>query len=342
MKGLMLFLSLATVAHGIVVPARCQSLADVFEEVSPSVVVIGTLQNRQLGGGLENKVSESGLGSGVLVSEDGLIWTAAHVVHLAEEVLIKFHDGLVLEGKVISSDPTSDLAMIQAIGSVSGKTVADIGDSDSVRIGDDIFVIGAPRGLEYSLSKGIVSGRMRHKNPTFGGADIEFLQVDAAINPGNSGGPVFNMAGEVVGIASFILSESGGFEGIGFAGASNVAKQVLFEENRVFGGMEGIHVSGPLADALNVPGKGGFLIVNMTSKGLGAQLGLRAGTIKATIEEVDLFLGGDIILRICGISCHDDAGALEIRSAVAKLPPGSVVEIAYLRAGEVRTTKFTL
>ena len=321
---------------------QAQTLADLFDEVSQSVVVIGTIQNKYLGGGdKKNVTTESGVGSGVLIGEDGLIWTAAHVVQVAEELKVKFKDGSIHDARVLSSSPTTDLALIQVIGNVSDKKIARIGDSDKARVGDDIFVIGAPKGLEYSLSRGIISGRVNEDEDGFGALNSEFIQVDAAINPGNSGGPLFNMQGEVIGIASFILTESGGFEGIGFAATSNMAHRVL-SENRVYGGLEVIRVTGPVAKALNVPGEGGYLVTKVSSKGLGAQIGMQGGTINAEIEGQEVMLGGDIILELAGISlANADAGGMAL-DKIGKLPKGTEVEIKFLRGGEIITRKFTL
>lgn len=326
----------------LAIPVVGQNLADLFEEVSESVVVIGTVQNKQLGGGKQNVVSESGLGSGVLVSDDGLIWTAAHVVQVAEVVKVKFSDGEVYDARVLVSDAKTDLAAIKVVGSVAGRKTARIGDSNTSRVGEDVFVIGAPRGLEYSLSRGIISGRMKEDSPVLGASDIEFLQLDAAINPGNSGGPVFNMNGEVIGIASFILSQSGGFEGIGFAATSNVAQQVMNRENLVWGGIEGVIVTGDIAEALNVPGGGGYLIVTVASKGLGAQVGLVGGTVKAVIEETELLIGGDVILELAGERITDDLTAAKATTKMSQMPKGSEVEIKFLRGGEVMSRKFTM
>ena len=324
----------------LTIQLNAQSLADLFETTSQSVVVIGTLQNKQLGGGVQNVVSEAGLGSGVLISEDGLIWTAAHVVQVAEDLKVKFKDGTIKDARVLSSSPSTDLALIQVIGGASGQRTATIGNSDDMRIGDDIYVIGAPKGLEYSLSRGVISGKMTEEADGFGGLSSEFIQIDAAINPGNSGGPIFNMQGEVVGIASFILTESGGFEGIGFAATSKMAQEEL-SANRIYGGMDGINVYGPIAAALNIPG-GGYLIQNVSSKGLGAQLGLRGGTIKAVIEGQELLLGGDVITELAGIAIHDHAGEIAVRKKINAMPEGSQVEVKFLRAGKIESRTFTV
>jgi len=207
------------------------------------------------------------------------------VVHSAEKIAVKFTDGDIYEATVLSTNPTADVALIKIESGfeLKNKHVASIGDSDKVQIGDDIFVIGAPLGIEQTLSKGIVSGRMSPENFSNDFFPIEFIQTDAAINPGNSGGPMFNMNGEVIGIASFILSETGGFNGIGFGASSNVANKVLLEQGNLWTGMESIMLTDVLADAFNLPQDAGLLVLSVSSKGLGNKMDLKGGFIKATI-----------------------------------------------------------
>ena len=209
---------------------QAQQLSKLFKNVSSAVVFIEieSFDYSQMTLDPESISSES-LGSGVLISPEGLIWTAAHVVQAAELIRVEFNDGDVYEAEVLISNPNADVALIKIKEGfqLKNKSVATIADSDSVEIGDDIFIIGAPHGLKQSLSKGIISGRFTPDNLSNDFETVEFLQTDAAINPGNSGGPMFNMNGDVVGIASRIYSKSGGFEGIGFAISSNVAKKIL-------------------------------------------------------------------------------------------------------------------
>ena len=152
----------------------------------------------------------------------------------------------------------------------------------------------------------------------------------------------FNMRGEVIGIASFILSESGGFEGIGFAASSNLARAILMEENHIWGGMTGVYVNGAVGGALNVPGQGGFLITSTSSKGLGAQIGLLGGTVKANIEGADILIGGDVILAIAGVETYDESSAALVRHNLAEMAPGSEVEITILRKGKVMSRTFRI
>ena len=144
--------------------------------------------------------------------------------------------------KVIVSNPNADVALLKLEGNFEKKEkeIAKIGNSDETLIGEDIFVIGAPHGFKQSLSKGIISGKYINEALSNDFEKVEFLQTDAAINPGNSGGPMFNMKGEVIGIASRIYTLSGGFDGIGFAVTSNVAKNILDETNSPWTGMESL------------------------------------------------------------------------------------------------------
>ena len=265
---------------------NAQSLSELYKKVNSSIVVIKTQSNTSAGLGDKKKVNtEEGLGSGVLISDDGLIWTASHVVHSAEKIAIKFTDGDIYEAEVLSTSPSADVAMIKIIGDfqLKNKYVASIGDSDLVTIGQEIFVIGSPLGIEQTLTRGIVSGKITQGNLF---SPIEFIQTDAAINPGNSGGPLFNMDGKVIGIASFIMSQSGGFVGLGFGASSNVATKILMEQKSVWSGMEFAFLEGEMADVFNLPQDAGLLVLSVTSKGLGNKLGLRGGYIKAIISPI--------------------------------------------------------
>ncbi|OLD63166.1 MAG: hypothetical protein AUI47_10260 [Acidobacteria bacterium 13_1_40CM_2_68_5] len=162
----------------------------------------------------------------------------------------------------------------------------------------------------------------------------EFFQTDAAIDPGDSGGPLFNMAGEVVGVVSHILSTSGGSEGLGFAVTSNVTRRLLLEEKSFWSGMSGYLISGDLARVLNVPPPGAGLLVQAIASGSPAdRIGLRAGTVRATIGDDDLIVGGDIILEVEDIPLEGPEGYLLVRRTITSLPPGEPVTITILRAG---------
>lgn len=337
-------LILSIVFIAISLASYSQNLPELYDRVHSSIVVIKTISTESAGMGDKQKVNTSeGLGSGVLVSKDGSIWTASHVVHSAERVIVKFTDGDVYEATVVSSSPTSDVALIK-IGptfKVRKKHVATIGDSDKVRIGEDIFVIGSPLGIEQTLSRGIVSGRMTKDGFSDSFQPVEFIQTDAAINPGNSGGPMFNMKGEIIGIASFIMSQSGGFDGIGFGAASNVAQTILMEQASMWSGMETIFIQGELAKVFNLPQAGGVLVQSVTSKGLGNIIGLRGGYINATIEGKPLLVGGDILLEIAGIPLIGSEEILSLREEILSTKKGQSFNVKFLREGMIYNKEVT-
>ena len=326
---------------GIIVQG--QSLADLYKEVNSSVVVIDIISvaPEKTGDQIE-LVAQQSQGSGVLISEDGLIWTAAHVVQSAEEVQIEFLDGDIYQGEVLSSNEEADVALVKISDNfqLKNKKVAVIGDSDNVEVGEDVFVLGAPHGFKQSLSRGVLSGRFSPESLMNDFIKIEFLQTDASINPGNSGGPMFNMKGEVIGIASRIFTNSGGFEGIGFVMASNVARKLLMEEGTIWGGMESILLSGSMAAALNVPQDSGLLVMNVSSKGAAGQLGIQGGYIPAIIDGVEVVIGGDIILEMAGIRVKDVNSLFEIRQKIANMPKGQDISMTILRNGKVGQGKF--
>jgi putative serine protease PepD len=219
-------------------PASVNTPADltaVVAKVTPSVVQV----NVTMRGG-------AGVGSGVIISSDGKVLTNAHVVSGADQVTITLSDGRTVDATIVGADPAKDLAVIQAQG-VSGLTAATLGDSNSVRVGEEVIAIGSPAGLQGTVTTGIVSAldrevsvpaEQRSQSPYgMSGEDstvsYQAIQTDASINQGNSGGPLFNTAGEVIGLNSAIYSPvsgpdgSAGSVGIGFAIPINTAKEVI-------------------------------------------------------------------------------------------------------------------
>jgi serine protease Do len=182
-----------------------QDLADLFEDHKRSVVTIYVQESVSSGTGDPRTFTDNmGLGSGVLV-RDNIILTAAHVVGNAEAIMVQFYDGEAIPATTVRITRIADLALIQLEKPPADPQIAVIGNSDETRIGEDIFVVGAPMGLPYSLSRGVISGRHSEKELSSDGTMMEFFQTDASINTGNSGGPMFNYRGEVIGIVSSIL-----------------------------------------------------------------------------------------------------------------------------------------
>jgi serine protease Do len=311
-----------------------RSLRDVFKQVDPSVVVVRTNSHQVVRGPKMQVATMPGLGSGVLISADGKVMTAAHVVQTADEIKVEFHTGETSTATVLTSDPAADVALLQLKQVPAGVTAARLGDSDQAEIGDEVFVVGAPSGMSHTLTVGHISAR-RKANTMFGGMSrAEFFQTDTAINPGNSGGPMFNMAGEVIGIVSHIISISGGFEGLGFVVTSNLAQRLLLDQNHFWSGVEGFILSGDLSKVFNLPQSAGLLVQRVASNSPASQLGLKPGTMTAVIEDNPMIVGGDIILEVQGVPITSDgAGYLIIRERLAKLQSGNTITVVVLRNG---------
>lgn len=313
-----------------------ESLAQVFKRVGPAVVVVhtaGRAVGRETGGKV---VNVAGSGSGVLVTGDGKVVTAAHVVHAADAVAVEFPGGVRVRARVVASDPAADVALLQLDSVPPGAATAKLGDSDKAEVGDQIFVVGAPLGFSHTLTVGHLSAR-REVNTTYGGVGrTELFQTDAAINPGNSGGPMFNMQGEIIGVVSRIISRSGGSEGIGLVVTSNMAQKLLFAEPTVWSGLEGYLLSPELSSALNVPGGAPALLVQRVAEGSpAARLGLRGGTLPVTIGDESFVLGGDIVLAVEGIGIGTPAAYEFIRRRLIEIQAGGgTVSVTVLRDGK--------
>ena len=240
--------------------AAAETLGQVFKRVTRSVVVVRTRETDAVGQAPGAFTSWRGLGSGVLVSADGKVITAAHIVQTADEVSVEFLTGEAVRARVIASEPSADVSLLQLERVPAGVLPATLGDSDKVDVGDQVFIIGAPYGISHTLTVGHVSGRHRPNTIYSELAGAEFLQTDAAINQGNSGGPMFNQAGEVVGIVSHIISKSGGFEGLGFVVTSNMARALLLERRSFWSGVQGFVLRDYLAKVFNVPQSTGILV----------------------------------------------------------------------------------
>jgi S1-C subfamily serine protease len=317
-------------------PRTAPSVGEVFGRVHTSVVMIGTVGRTGPVDASGKVATEAGIGSGVLVSGEGRILTAAHVVHTADDVVVGFVDGTVLPARVIGSDPVADVAMLMLEGPPpASAAIAPLGDSDVQAIGDEVFIVGAPQGLSHTLTVGHLSARRETTSALRPHIALEQFQTDAAINQGNSGGPMFNLRGEVVGIVSYIVSTSGGSQGLGFAVTSNVCRALLMERPAMWSGMDYVFLSGDLARLLNLPeGSAGMLIQHVAKDSPAAKLGLRGGTIPVRIDDMEFLLGGDIMLKAFGIGFDEEKGIERIMQRLDALSADGAVELVYLRGGE--------
>jgi serine protease Do len=317
--------------------AAASPLREIFKRVNASVAEVRTIERTPSPLPQRGFVKAAGLGSGVLISADGKVLTAAHVVQVSDLVAVQFVDGSVSRARVVGSIQRADLAVLQTEFVPEGIVPARLADSDTVAVGDDVFVVGAPYGIGHSLSAGHIGGR-RSFGAMVGGVNLELFQTDASINAGNSGGPMFNMDGQVVGIVSLILSKSGGFEGLGFAVTSNVAQALLVGRATYWTGVDAFLLTGDLARALNVPQPAGILVQRIADASPAADLGIRAGVLRVTIGGQDLLLGGDVILEVGGIAVTEESVSLDrIYGYLASLKPGQQVAMKVLRDGKVVT-----
>lgn len=233
-----------------------------------------------------------GLGTGVLIDEKGYIITNNHVIEEASDIRVILSNGKRYTASVMGKDPKTDLAVLK-ITSDTKLPQARFGDSDKVEVGEWVVAIGHPRGLDQTVTQGIISAKNR-QGITDPGSYQDFLQTDAAINPGNSGGPLINLKGEVIGINSVIASESGGFEGIGFAIPSNLAMSTahaLIAYGRVKRGWIGVGIADmdpEKASSLNMEAPRGAVVVDVIKGGPADKAGMKRGDVIIKVEDKEI------------------------------------------------------
>jgi serine protease Do len=313
-------------------PCRANPIGKLYDKINPSVVVIHTVERGRSKTNPNVSSTEIGLGSGVVISSDGLIMTAAHVVQVADAVEVKFLSGAIEDAEIVGVVAWADVALLKVKKVPDDLVVAPFGDSDRVSVGDQVFVIGAPRNLDHTLTVGYISGK---RSSRFAGSPYapEFLQTDAAINEGNSGGPMFNAQGQLVGIVSQYITVSGGSEGLGLSTAINVARELLIKAQPFWLGAELYMLHGHMAAAVNVPQKDALLIQRIAKGSPADQAGLKPGSIRIQTAEGPLLLGGDIVLSIGGVPVTDNLIVTERQ--MRDVPKGGSIQLEVLRKGRI-------
>ncbi len=297
------------------------SFADLVEKLSPSVVSIASTtiiendsqsQIPQFPEGSpfddffkdyferDQKRSQrpmTGLGSGFIISEDGIIVTNNHVIEGADEITVILSDETEYTALLLGRDPKADIAVLKINPDGYRLNAVDWGDSDVMRVGDWTIAIGNPLGLGGTVTAGILSAISRDIG---GGPYVKFLQTDASINRGNSGGPLFNLEGKVIGINSAIVSQTGGSIGLGFAIPSNSAKKIV-QQLKDFGktkrGWLGIQiqpVTKDFAESLGLPNQQGAFVSNVNPKGPSKVAGLEPGDVILRFNESEIFKMSDL------------------------------------------------
>jgi len=312
----------------------------IYDKLSPAVVNITTVTYafdflaRAL-------VPQKDQGSGVVVDEDGHILTNYHVIRPAlsrkGEIYVTLANGEIEEATVIGFDEISDLAVIKLKNKPS-KTIphAPLGDSDKVRIGSRAIAIGSPFGLSGTCTVGVISALDR--TVFVGTKELEgMIQTDATINPGNSGGPLINSQGEVIGITSTMLTQSGGSEGIGFAIPINIAKRIMSDlvaygkVRRPYLGIKTFPVVATLAAYLNLPVSEGLLIQQVEFNSPAQKAGLKAGEQAVAFRQFKIYIGGDIITHLNG---EKVTNPLEFEKAIRKMDIGDKVILDIMRGNK--------
>lgn len=316
-------------------------LRDTFGQVSASVVTIGVTQKARSPISNSNQwVRKGELGSGVLVTSDGKVITAAHLVQTADTVKVQFAGGEIVDARVIASSPPDDVALLQLERVPAGAAVAELGNSDEMAVGDAVFIVGVPFGFSNTLTVGHISAH--HKGAVVAGGlrQSEYFQTDAVINERNSGGPMFNMSGKIIGIVNHALTPTGGLSGLGFVLTANTARQVLFEDPSFWSGLDGYLLTENLAAIFNLPQPTGMLVQRVADSSPAARLGLRPGVAEATIGGETMMVGGDVILAIAGITLDAEPSTYDaIHKTLGSLTPGENVTVKILRAGWIMDLK---
>jgi S1-C subfamily serine protease len=281
------------------------------------------------------------MGSGVIVSPDGYVVTNNHVVDGAGELTVTLPDKREFKGKVVGTDPKTDLAVVKI--DAHNLPYANWGDSSKLEVGEYVLAIGNPFGLNSTVTLGIVSALGRGR---MGITQYEdFIQTDAAINPGNSGGPLMNGHGEVIGINTMILSNVGQNAGIGFAIPINAAKAVLNDlvtlgrVRRPALGVSTIPVGPELAEQMGLPVDFGLLIVKVLPGQAAERAGLRGGSERAYLGNIPIMLGGDLIVAIDGQNVQDQQDLAQVMNAHRA---GDTVKVTVYRAKQKLEVTVTL
>ncbi len=308
--------------------ASAETLGEAYRRVNAAVVVIRSKGQEVTAEGIE-RFRE--IGSGVLISSDGKVATAAHVVHSMEDITVEFLGEEPVPARVIASEPRADISIIQVSTVPPEAVVAKLADSDPIRVGDPVFIVGAPYGLAHSLSQGIISARWEPDSINRDFPLAEFFQTDAVINTGNSGGPMFSRAGEMIGIVSHNITKSGGSEGLGFVVTSNTVKKLLVEGHRRWYGLDLLLVTGAMAQALKVPQEGGFLVKQVVKDSAAGRMGLRGGDRIGIVEGQQIVVGGDILLSVQGMRVASNAEMVKVLKVLETIKPGDELRVTVLR-----------
>ena len=302
------------------VPDLPDDLGDLFRRFFGDRDGGGGEGNGSGGGDGDGDAEAQSLGSGFIISSDGYLLTNQHVIKDADEITVRLSDRRELPAKVVGSDPRSDIALLKI--AAKDLPVVHMGDPSKLKVGEWVLAIGSPFGFDHSATAGIVSALGRNlPSENY----IPFIQTDVAINPGNSGGPLFDLAGDVVGINSQIYSRTGGFMGLSFAIPIDVAMDVVHQlkaKGYVSRGWLGVviqDVTHELAESFGMERPEGALVAKVLGNGPAGSAGIEVG---------------DVILEFNG---QHIAVSTDLPPLVGRTPVGTAVDVKVLRGGKLRT-----
>jgi S1-C subfamily serine protease len=315
------------------------SVNEIYKRAHRGVVEIAvtTSSESSLGG------QQRGQGSGFVYDTQGHIVTNQHVVDNASAISVTFWNGAVHKARLIGTDPSTDLAVIDVDAPSSLLHPIPVGDSGKLEVGDGVVAIGSPYGLEETVTSGIVSALHRQMESPNGFTINDSIQTDAAINHGNSGGPLLNSQGQVIGVNAQIKSDSGGSDGVGFAIPSNTIKSIasqLLDSGKVEHAFLGIGlqaIPASVADQLDLVA--GVMVTEVRDGTPASRAGLRQATSTRTVDGQQYPTGGDVITEVDGRTVRT---AEDLQRAIDSKKPGDTITLTYSRAGEEHTVDVKL
>ena len=321
-----------------------QVVIDIYARVSPAVVhITSRIIVRDF---FYGDVPQEGTGSGFVIDQQGHIVTNNHVVEGAEKITVTLSDETSVEAKVVGTDPSTDLAVVQIDVPADKLHPVEMGTSANLRVGQRAIAIGNPFGLDRTLTTGVISSLGRPLQTQNNRTIYDVIQTDAAINPGNSGGPLLDSSGRVIGVNSAIYSPSGGSVGVGFAIPVDTVRRVTISiiEKGYYAhpwlGITGLSITSDLANYLKLPVERGVLVINVTSGQAAAQAGVRGGSRRVQIGNYVVPVGGDILTAIDGnkVSAMEDM----VKYLETKAKVGQVVNLTITRDSTEQTVQATL
>jgi len=331
-------------------PAHALSPEAVYRSDAPGVVVITATQTQNVPATLhtpELKQQVRVLGSGFVIDRTGDIVTNEHVVQNGKDVTVGFSAGATYAAKVLGTDPSTDLAVIRVNAPQSALHPLSLADSNKVEVGDTVYAIGNPFGLDRTMTAGIVSAVGRDIQSPSGSAIPKAIQTDAPINHGNSGGPLLDDKGEVIGINDQIDSGGtvNGNVGVGFAVASNTASTIvprliaIGHAPHAWLGVEVAPIDPQIANVVHSIPAHGVLVVVVVRGSPAARAGLRAGTRQITVDGESALVGGDVIVSVAGKDIRSPAQLID---AVSARRPGDTISLEVSRNHHERSVRVKL